>query len=87
VLHHPDDTKWIKSQLAKLPTAHKQKAMAGYDRVFREVYHATPLPHQKEGEARRAANTRLRLYVDAVTKNPALRRGKRNGMTNEDSLA
>ena len=70
MLHHPDDTKWIKSQLAKLPPAHKQKAMAGYDKVFREVYHATPLPHQKAGEARREANTRLRRYIDAVTKKP-----------------
>lgn len=66
MLHHPDDAKWIKSQLAKLPPALRQKAITGYDRVFREVYHATPLPHQKEGEARREANTRLRLYVEAV---------------------
>lgn len=64
--HHPHDRKWIIQQLARLPEKHRQTAMKGYDKVFREVYDATPLPHQKEGEARRAANTRLRRYVDAV---------------------
>lgn len=66
MLHHKDDKKWIIQQLARLPDKHKKTAMQGYDKVFREVYDATPLPHQKEGEARRAANTRLRRYVDAV---------------------
>lgn len=66
MLHHKDDKKWIIQQLARLPGRYRQTAMQGYDKVFREVYDATPLPHQKEGEARRAANTRLRRYVDAV---------------------
>lgn len=66
MLHHKDDKKWIIQQLARLPDKHKKTAMQGYDKVFREVYDATPLAHQKEGEARRAANTRLRRYVDAV---------------------
>lgn len=70
MLHHPDDKKWIMQQLARLPDKHKNTAMKGYDKVFREVFDATPLAHQKDGEARRAANTRLRRYVDAITKKP-----------------
>lgn len=66
--HHPDDKKWLLEQLYKLPEHLRDKAEAGYDKVYREVYEATPLLHQKEGEARRAANTRLRHYVAAVTK-------------------
>jgi len=65
-MHHPDDKKWIKEQLKKLPKEYRQRAMHGYDKVFREVFDATPLVHQKASEARREANTRLRRYVEAV---------------------
>lgn len=75
MLHHPDDEKWLKEQFKKLPEKHRDAAMHGYDKVFREVFDETPLAHQKEGEARRVANTRLRLYVDAVTKNPRTQAG------------
>ena len=70
MLRHPDDEEWLKEQLKKLPEKHRDIAMHGYDKVFREVFDATLLVHQKEGEARRVANTRLRLYVDAITKKP-----------------
>ena len=66
MLHHPDDKKWIIQQLARLPDTNRQIAIQGYDKVFRETHEATPLEHQKDGEARRAANTRLRDYIDAV---------------------
>lgn len=65
-MHHPDDKKWLKEQFKKLPEKHRDAAMRGYDKVFREVFDATPLVHQKAGEARREANTRLRRYVKAV---------------------
>ena len=69
-MHHPDDEKWLKEQFNKLPEKHRDAAIQGYDKVFREVFDATPLVLQKEVEARRAANTRLRRYVDAITKKP-----------------
>lgn len=68
VAHHPHDRKWIEQQINQLPKRLWDKAAKEYDRVFREVYDATPVPHQKEGEARREANTRLRRYVAAVLK-------------------
>lgn len=66
MLYHPDDKKWIVQQLARLPFNYRETAMLGYDRVYRETHDATPLEHQKDGAARREANTRLRLYIESV---------------------
>lgn len=68
VSHHPHDRKWIEQQINQLPERLWKKAAKEYDRVFRETYDATLAIHKKEGEARREANTRLRLYVAAVLK-------------------
>lgn len=88
MLHHPDDEKWLKEQLKKLPKKHRDAAMHGYDKAYREAYANEPLERLKEGEARRVANTRLRKYVTAINKNPPhTGGGQRNSMTNEDSLA
>lgn len=75
--HHPDDKKWILEQLYKLPVGLRDKAVKGYSKVYCEVYDATPLLHQKDCEARRAANTRLRHYVAAVTKKAPHEAGQR----------
>jgi len=64
--HHPHDSKWIIEQLAKLPAHFRAVAIKAYSNVYLEVYNATEKPHQKHGEARREANTRLREYVERV---------------------
>lgn len=65
---HPHDRKWIKEQLRKLPPAYQQKAQAGYIEAFKGAHDAEPVDHKKMNAARKEANTRLRLFVDKVTK-------------------
>jgi hypothetical protein len=52
---HDHDKKWFKQQLNKLPTHLKISAIENYKLVFIE-------------SGRSAANTRLRLYVERITK-------------------
>jgi hypothetical protein len=65
-LHHQHDKKWIEEQLKKLPPSALATAIKGYEKVFSESYDNEPIEHAKENAARRAANTRLRLYVQKV---------------------
>jgi hypothetical protein len=67
---HKDDLKWIKDELLKLKTP-KQRTHArnSYDVAFKEAHDFEPLPHKKDGTARRAANNRLRIYVRRVNEN------------------
>lgn len=60
---HKLDQQWIKQQLSLIPPAYKTQAIEGYKRVFKEAYDAEPIDHMKSNAARRAANTRLRLFV------------------------
>lgn len=67
--HHPHDSKWIVEQLARLPPAYRERATKAYSEVYEQVYVSVPLRHQKHGEARREANTRLREYIERVLTN------------------
>lgn len=65
-VYFPDDEKWILSQMRRIPTELCEKAAKGYEKVWNEAFSAgTEL--SAEGEARRAANTRLREYADALS--------------------
>lgn len=64
--HSKDDARWIKEQLDRLPYRFRKQAEEGYSAAFAEHYDAEPSGHKKENVARRAANTRLRKYVDKV---------------------
>lgn len=64
--YFPHDERWIKEQLAQLPAHFRAVAVKMYAEVYLEVYSATEKPHQKHGEARREANTRLRKYIERV---------------------
>lgn len=64
--YFPHDESWIKEQLAQLPPHFRAVAIRAYADVYIKVYAATEKPHQKDGEARREANTRLREYVERV---------------------
>lgn len=65
---HKHDKKWFNEQLAKLPPAYIQKAKEGYQAVYEAAYEAEPIEHKKSNAARRAANIRLRLYVERINK-------------------
>lgn len=64
--HHPDDTKWITSQLTQIPSAMRQSVCERYS----SVYEAEKALHQGKAydhcRARYAANTRLREFVEKV---------------------
>ena len=60
---HRHDKKWVTEQLLKLPQDKKQAAWDAYKRVYKETFEAEPIDHKKENQARRTANTRLRVYI------------------------
>ena len=61
---HPHDRKWIIEQFNKIPAAYFERALHGYDTVYQEAFDNEPLPHKKENAGRRAANTRLREFIE-----------------------
>ena len=63
---HKHDQKWFREQLAKLPTAYIKQAKEGYQAVWEATYEAEPIEHKKQNAARRAANIRLREFVERV---------------------
>ena len=67
---HKDDLKWIRDELLKLKTpAQRTHAKNNYDAVFKDAHDNEPLPHKKDGIARRVANNRLRIYVRRANEN------------------
>ena len=63
---HKLDQKWIREQLNRIPFNERKRAIEGYKQVFKQAYDAEPVDHMKSNKARRAANTRLRLFVDKL---------------------
>lgn len=64
--HSSEDAKWIRQQLERIPPRYRQQAMDGYSEAYKSAYDAEPVEHRKENAARRAANERLRKYVEKV---------------------
>lgn len=64
--HSKDDARWIKEQLDRLPYRYRKQAEEGYSDAYQAAHDAEPVDHKKENAARRAANARLRKYVDKV---------------------
>ena len=64
-LYHSHDTRWIVERMAELPRQYRHKAMIGYTEAYKEAYDSAP-DIRKECAGRRAANTRLRLFVERV---------------------
>lgn len=63
--HHPADTKWIKSQLDKLPPDARAKAVLGYAAVYMDAWdEIDSFELRKDNHARRTANLRLLDYVE-----------------------
>jgi hypothetical protein len=65
---HPHDKAWVTAQLMRLPVELRGRIAELYAIEYRQAYDAEPVEHRKEGRARFAANTRLREYVEKVTK-------------------
>lgn len=65
---HKHDEKWFKEQIAKLPAAYVEKAYEGYQKVWEAAFAAEPIEHKKQNVARRAANIRLREFVEKIQK-------------------
>ena len=68
---HPHDIDWIKEQLDKLLFCGKlidiDDICAKYDSVFEQVINDKSISEiQRDGEARRQANTRLRIYTNRM---------------------
>lgn len=63
---HRHDEEWVKEQLKSIKPEYRSVAWEGYQAVYSEAYHNEPVEHKKSNAARRAANTRLRLFVDKV---------------------
>lgn len=62
--HHPDDAQWIDEQLCHLDTATRAQVAAAYGKAYQESCDLEPIAHQKDGVARRLANTRLRVFIN-----------------------
>ena len=61
---HKEDAEFITEQLEKLSPQTRQKAIIGYDSVFEATYDQVEVEHKKMNAARRAANLRLREFID-----------------------
>lgn len=66
-IFHPHDTKWISDQLSKASSAAREKAVEGYETVYRSALDDEPVEHKKENAARREANTRLRVFIEKIS--------------------
>lgn len=65
---HVDDKEWVSEILMKLTPQMRAKAAIGYEAVFKEAYDNELVAHKKTNKARKAANQRLRLFVDKFYK-------------------
>lgn len=63
--HHEHDREFIDGMLSRLSPAHQLRARVAYTDVFSNERDSTKLEYQKSNHARRAANIRLREFVDA----------------------
>ena len=62
--YYPDDKKWITEQLGMVAHSVRNGVILRYAEVYEEAYANTLDANQKACEARREANTRLRLFVE-----------------------
>lgn len=63
VNHSDKDSVWLSEQLLKLKPQHRITACVGYSEAYTEAFSAQDIEHKKENSARKAANTRLRGFI------------------------
>ena len=65
---HPHDKKWIYEELQKIPAVMRKGAIKKYSHAYRTAHDEHPYEISKDGAARREANTRLRMFIDKITR-------------------
>ncbi|WP_129543771.1 hypothetical protein [Serratia sp. 1D1416] len=63
-----EDATWIQDQLGMLPHAQRGKIALAYEEAYRAAYDAEEVSYRQENAGRKAANTRLRLYVERYSR-------------------
>jgi hypothetical protein len=66
--YFPHDKKWIEEKLAILNIVERARVCAAYSHVYLTTLEAEPSEIKKENAARRAANERLRVFIDKKTR-------------------
>lgn len=66
--YHPHDKKWIAQQLNRLPLEKREPTFNSYTAVFAETYAANKGKISQVNAARLEANSRLRKYVEKITR-------------------
>ncbi|MAI15230.1 MAG: hypothetical protein CMM15_14565 [Rhodospirillaceae bacterium] len=64
VTHSEKDDQWLSEQLLRLHPKHRTTACIGYSDAFREAFENEQVEHKKENAGRKAANTRMRKFVE-----------------------
>ncbi|MBP2856158.1 hypothetical protein J8657_00920 [Dickeya oryzae] len=68
VVYCREDAAWIQEQLGKLPTGQRGKIAYAYAEAYRAAHDAEPVTYRQENAGRKAANERLRLYVERYSR-------------------
>lgn len=74
------DTAWIQEQLQKFTASAQHKIVALYADVYQAAFDEEPVSYKQENAGRKAANTRLRLFVSSHARSAA-------GLTEKPPLA
>jgi len=65
--YFPHDKKSIAEKLFRIESlgaGMRDKVCDAYAKAYQEAWNAEPLGHRKDGKARFAANTRLRIFIE-----------------------
>ncbi|OKP27584.1 hypothetical protein BSQ40_14640 [Serratia fonticola] len=63
-----EDAAWIQERFSDLPPVQRGKIAIAYAEAYQEAFDAEPVSYRQENAARRAANKRLRVYVQTYSK-------------------
>ena len=58
-----EDGAWIQEQLGRLPPGQRGRIALAYAEVYQTAFDAEEVSYRQENAGRKAANTRLRLFV------------------------
>ena len=70
VWHSEKDAQWLTEHLLKLHPQNRITACTGYSQAYREAFESQSVEFKKENSARKAANTRMRKFVDKCLSKP-----------------
>jgi hypothetical protein len=66
--YFPHDKKWLEEKLSILDVVERARVCSAYSHVYLTTLEAEPSEIKKENAARRAANERLRVFIDKKTR-------------------